>query len=83
MSRNDEVATRLEEFADLLDAKGVEYKPRSYRRAAENIRDHPDAMEGLAADGAEAVAEIEGVGRATKTSRRSSRPYRPATSSTR
>ena len=62
MSRNDEVATRLEEFADLLDAKGVEYKPRSYRRAAENIRDHPNAIEGLAADGEGAVSDIEGVG---------------------
>ena len=62
MSRNDEVATRLEEFADLLDAKGVEYKPRSYRRAAENVREYPDAIEGLAADGEDAVGEIEGVG---------------------
>ncbi|MBX0321686.1 DNA polymerase/3'-5' exonuclease PolX [Halomicroarcula sp. F13] len=62
MSRNDEIATRLEEFADLLDAKGVEYKPRAYRRAAENIRDHPAAIEGLAAEGADTVGEIEGVG---------------------
>ena len=62
MSHNDEVATRLEAFADLLDATGVEYKPRSYRRAAENIRDHPDAIEGLATEGEDAVAEIEGVG---------------------
>ena len=60
MSRNDEVALLLEEFADLLDAKGVEYKPRAYRRAAENIRDHPGDVEGLAAEGA--VGEIEGVG---------------------
>ncbi|MBX0285924.1 DNA polymerase/3'-5' exonuclease PolX [Haloarcula salinisoli] len=62
MSRNDEIATLLEEFADLLDAKGVEYKPRAYRRAAENIRDHPGDIEGLAAEGAEAVGEIDGVG---------------------
>jgi len=62
MSRNDEIATLLEEFADLLDAKGVEYKPRAYRRAAENIRDHPGDVEGLAAEGADAVGEIDGVG---------------------
>ena len=62
MSRNDEVGTRLEEFADLLEANGVEYKPRAYRRAAENIRDYPDAIEGLAAEGAKAVGEIDGVG---------------------
>ena len=62
MSRNDTVASLLEEFADLLDAKGVEYKPRAYRRAAENIRDHPGDIEGLAAEGAGAVGKIEGVG---------------------
>ena len=62
MSRNDEVATRLEEFADLLEATDVEYKPTAYRRAAENVRDHPAPIEGLAADGEEAVAEIDRVG---------------------
>jgi len=62
MSRNDEIATLLEEFADLLDAKGVEYKPRAYRRAAENIRDFPGAIEGLAAEGEDSVGEIDGVG---------------------
>ena len=62
MSRNDEVATRLEEFADLLEATGVEYKPTAYRRAAENVRDHPTPIEGLAAEGEAAVAEIDRVG---------------------
>ncbi|MFB6281740.1 MAG: DNA polymerase/3'-5' exonuclease PolX [Haloferacaceae archaeon] len=62
MSRNEEVAARLAEFGDLLEAKGVEYKPRSYRRAAENVRDCPDPIEELAAEGEEAVARIDGVG---------------------
>jgi DNA polymerase (family 10) len=62
MSENDTVADRLEEFADLLDAKGVEYKPRSYRRAAENVREYPTPVENLVADGPDAVAEIDGVG---------------------
>ncbi|MFB6304953.1 MAG: DNA polymerase/3'-5' exonuclease PolX [Haloferacaceae archaeon] len=62
MSRNDEVARRLEEFADLLEAKGVEYKPRAYRRAAENVRDHPVPVEDLAAEGPDTVAEIDRVG---------------------
>ena len=62
MSRNDEVARLLEEFADLLDAKRVEYKPRSYRRAAENIREYPQPIEQLAAKGQDAVEEIQGVG---------------------
>jgi len=62
VSRNDEVADRIEEFADRLEATGVEYKPRSYRVAAENVRDHPTAIEDLAREGTDAVAEIEGVG---------------------
>jgi DNA polymerase (family 10) len=62
MSRNDEVANRLEEFADLLEAKDVEYKPRAYRDAAENVRGHTVAIETLAGEGEEAVAEIEAVG---------------------
>lgn len=64
MSRNAEVAEILEEFADLLDAKDVEYKPRSYRRAAENVYDYPVAIEELARDGPNSVQEIEGVGEA-------------------
>jgi DNA polymerase (family 10) len=62
VSRNAEVADRFEEFADLLEAQGVEYKPRAYRRAAENIRDHPEPIEDLAAEGQSAVGEIDGVG---------------------
>ncbi|SHH67275.1 DNA polymerase/3'-5' exonuclease PolX [Halobaculum gomorrense] len=61
--RNAEVAGLLEEFADLLEAQGIEYKPNAYRRAAENIRDHPRAIEDLADEGgADAVAEIDRVG---------------------
>ncbi|WP_302080185.1 DNA polymerase/3'-5' exonuclease PolX [Salinibaculum rarum] len=62
MSDNAEIATRLEEFADLLEAQGVEYKPRAYRRAAENVRDHPDSVRALAAEGADAVQNIDRVG---------------------
>jgi DNA polymerase (family 10) len=62
MSRNDEVAALLEEFADLLEATGVEYKPTAYRRAAENVREHAAPIEGLAAEGEDAVAEIDRVG---------------------
>jgi DNA polymerase (family 10) len=62
MSRNKEVARRLEEYADLLAAQDVGYKPNTYRRAASNIRDHPEAIEDLAEEGQDAVAEIEAVG---------------------
>ncbi|MEF8786498.1 MAG: helix-hairpin-helix domain-containing protein [Haloarculaceae archaeon] len=62
MSDNDEIATRLEEFADLLEANGVEYKPRAYRRAAENVRDYPESVLALAADGEAAIQNIDRVG---------------------
>ncbi len=62
MSKNDEVADTLEAFADLLEAQGVEYKPRAYRDAAENVRDLSVAIERVVADGQDAVSEIDAVG---------------------
>ena len=62
MTRNAEVADLLEEMAARLEAMDVEYKPRAYRRAAENVRGHPADVGGLARDGQAAVEEIEGVG---------------------
>ncbi|WP_122089725.1 helix-hairpin-helix domain-containing protein [Halalkalicoccus subterraneus] len=62
MSRNAEVAALFEEYADLLEARDVEYKPNTYRRAADSIRDHPTAIEELASEGKEAVEGIDGVG---------------------
>jgi DNA polymerase (family 10) len=62
VSRNAEVAARFEEMADLLEAQDVEFKPRSYRRAAENVRDCPAAIEELVDEGKEAVMDIDGVG---------------------
>jgi len=61
--RNEELAGLLEEFADLLEAKDVEYKPRAYRLAAENVRDHPESVADLAREeGESGVAEINRVG---------------------
>jgi DNA polymerase (family 10) len=62
MPTNDELATLLEEMADLLEARDVEYKPMAYRRAAENVREYPEPVEELAEDGEDAVAEINRVG---------------------
>ena len=62
MRSNDAVARLLVEFADRLEATGVEYKPNAYRRAAENIADHPEPIDQLAETGADAVAEIDRVG---------------------
>ncbi|UPV99329.1 helix-hairpin-helix domain-containing protein [Halorussus gelatinilyticus] len=62
MSRNAEVADLLETYADLLSAQGVDYKPKVYERAAESIRDSPEDIEKLAAEGPEAVQRIQDVG---------------------
>jgi DNA polymerase (family 10) len=64
MTSNEEIAARLDELADLLEAQDVEYKPRAYRTAADNVRSTPDSVSDLVADGLEAVREIEGVGEA-------------------
>jgi len=61
-NRNAEVAARFEEMADLLEARDVEYKPRSYRRAAENVRECQTPVEALVAEGTSAVKRIDGVG---------------------
>ncbi len=62
MTGNDEVARLFEEFADRLEATGVDYKPRAYRRAAENVRAHDEPVAELAAEGPAAVQAIDGVG---------------------
>ncbi|UWG47298.1 DNA polymerase IV (family X) [Halanaeroarchaeum sp. HSR-CO] len=62
MSRNGEVAALLEEYAALLEAQDVDFKPRAYRKAAQNIEDHPEPIEALAAEGLDAVTAIDGVG---------------------
>ena len=63
MATNAEIAGRFEEFADLLEADDVEYKPRAYRRAAENIRAHPVPIADRVEAGDEGILEeIDGVG---------------------
>ena len=63
MTTNAELAARLEEFADLLEADDVEYKPRAYRRAAENVRAYPIPIADRIEDGdEEAIENIDGVG---------------------
>ena len=63
MATNAEIAGRFEEFADLLAADDVEYKPRAYRRAAENIQAHPVPIGDRVAAGDEEILEqLDGVG---------------------
>ncbi len=63
MSRNAEVAALLEEMADRLEADDVDYKPRAYRRAAEQVRGHAVDVETLYAEGGtDALDDIDRVG---------------------
>jgi DNA polymerase (family 10) len=62
MTLQDDVADRLEEMANLLEADDVEYKPNAYRRAAESIRDYQGSFDDLVAEGADAVGELDHVG---------------------
>ena len=63
MSRNDEVATLLEEMADHLEARDVDYKPNVYRRAADSIRAHTVDVATLHEEGGrDALTEIDDVG---------------------
>jgi DNA polymerase (family 10) len=65
VTTNAEIADRLEEMGDLLEAKDVDFKPRAYRRAAETIRGQPTPVgEIVEAGGEEALQELEHVGEA-------------------
>ncbi|HUL38715.1 MAG TPA: DNA polymerase/3'-5' exonuclease PolX [Methanomassiliicoccales archaeon] len=43
--RNSDIAAILEEVADLLELKGVAFKPNAYRKAAKNIRELKQELE--------------------------------------
>lgn len=59
---NEKVAQVLYEIADLLELKGVDFKPRAYRRAARNIEElDKDIVEYYKED---KLREIPGVGEA-------------------
>ena len=62
--RNEALAARLEEFADLLEARGVAYKPSAYRRAAENVREYPESVAAIARETPDRLEEVDRVGEA-------------------
>ncbi|MDN5340374.1 MAG: polymerase [Euryarchaeota archaeon] len=59
---NIEVAAILHEVADLLEIKGVRFKPQAYRRAALGIETLPENVADVAQRGG--LDEIPGVGKA-------------------
>jgi DNA polymerase (family 10) len=57
---NDEIANILYEIADLLELKGIQFKPQAYRKAARNIKSLSESIRTLYAKGE--LKEIPGVG---------------------
>lgn len=57
---NTKIANILFEIADLLELKGVSFKPRAYRRAAQNINSLADDIETYYKKGE--IEKISGVG---------------------
>lgn len=62
--KNALVAGILYQVADLLEMQGVAFKPQAYRRAARSIEALDKPVEDVAAEGANALQEIPGVGEA-------------------
>ena len=58
--KNQEVADILYEIADYLEIKGVQWKPRAYRRAAGSIETLSDPIEEMYQQGG--LQEVSGVG---------------------
>ncbi|MCD6481251.1 MAG: DNA polymerase/3'-5' exonuclease PolX [Thermoplasmata archaeon] len=59
--KNQEIARILYQIADLLEIKGVEFKPRAYRKAAQNIEGLSVDIEDLYREGK--LESIPGVGK--------------------
>jgi len=57
---NTKIANMLYEIADLLELKGVQFKPRAYRRAAQNINNSSEDITSFYEN--DRLQEIEGVG---------------------
>jgi DNA polymerase (family 10) len=58
--RNSEVAQILNEIADILELKGVQFKPRAYRKAARTIENLSEELSEIVAH--EKLEELPGVG---------------------
>ena len=58
--KNEEVANILYEIADLLELKGIQFKPQAYRNAARNIKSLSESIENLYLN--EELRGIPGVG---------------------
>lgn len=61
--KNLEIANLFYEIADILEMKGIQWKPRAYRRAAKSIESMSEAIEDVYKKGGKkALMEIPGIG---------------------
>lgn len=61
---NDQIATLLEQYADLLEIHGTDtFRLRAYRTAARTISEYPKSIAQLVAGGID-LTEIDGIGKA-------------------
>jgi DNA polymerase (family 10) len=61
--KNREIAELLYETADIMEFQQIEWKPRAYRRAAQNIENFGEDIEKIyAKEGKKGLTEIQGVG---------------------
>src|SRR5687767_11800398 len=60
---NAQIADIFDQVAELLEFQGAnQFRVRAYRNAARTIRDYPEPIAVLAADGIEKVRELPGIG---------------------
>lgn len=61
---NQEISKILNEIGDLLDIKGVAFKPRAYRKAAKSLEDlKEDISDVYKKSGAKGIKQIPGIGK--------------------
>src|SRR5258706_5085908 len=60
---NSTIAANFDLIADLLDFQGANpFRVRAYRNSARTIRDYPESLAALAAEGKARLMKIEGIG---------------------
>ena len=62
-ARNDRIAERLSEIADLLDVTGANhFRVRAYRNAARTVENHPEPLAELIEEGGDPT-DLPGIGK--------------------
>jgi DNA polymerase (family 10) len=60
---NASIADTFDQIADLLEFQGANpFRVRAYRNSARTIRDYPQPLDHLAAEGVKRLTQIEGIG---------------------